>query len=167
MFNTTIIGIGNLLLKDEGVGVHAIEALRERYSFPGDVQLLDGGTKGLDLLCFIEGDRLMLIDAVDFSAEPGTIRLLEGDAIHKFLDMKFSVHQIGVPDMLFAAMFCDELPPHVCLVGIQPESLEPGVELTDTLNGKMDELLKAAVGKLHAWGIDVKEAASSVSCDSI
>lgn len=157
--HTTIIGIGNLLLQDEGAGVHAVEALKERFTFPDDVQLLDGGCKGLELLAYIEGEHLMLIDAVDFEAPPGTIKIIEGASINAFLDMKFSVHQIGVPDLLFAAMLTDAMPKNVCLVGIQPESIEAGVELTETLRGKLDELIGVAVDKLRAWGIEVKEAA--------
>ncbi len=148
--------------------MHAVRALVERYSFPGGVRLIDGGTKGLELLSYVEGDHLMLLDAVDFGAAPGTVRMIEGDGIHAFMDMKFSVHQIGVPDLLFAAMLTDALPRDVCLVGIQPQSLEAGLELTDVVRGKMEELLGMAVERLRSWGVEVaiKEAAD-VSCDSL
>lgn len=165
--SAVVIGIGNVLLSDEGVGVHAIRALMDRYAFPEGVLLIDGGNKGLELLPYIEGDHLMLIDAVDFGEPPGTVRVMEGDEIHAFLDMKFSVHQIGVPDLLFAAMLTGVLPLNLCLVGIQPESLEAGLELTGTVRGKMDELLGLAVEELRSWGIEVKEAASGVPCDSL
>ena len=69
-----VVGLGNLLLKDEGVGVHAVEALKGKYDFPEEVCLLDGGTLGLDLLHLIEGmDRVLFVDAVDLKREPGTI----------------------------------------------------------------------------------------------
>jgi hydrogenase maturation protease len=152
------LGIGNLLLKDEGAGCHAIKALRERFSFPGNVELIDGATMGLDLLPYIEGrDKLLLIDAVDFNSEPGTIKVMEGSDIKAFLDLKFSVHQIGVPDMLFAASFSGIAPPLISLVGIQPEKIEAGIELSDTLSGKFPELLDTIVEKLRHWGAEVKE----------
>jgi hydrogenase maturation protease len=164
---TAVIGIGNLLLRDEGIGVHTIKALRERFVFPGDVELIDGGTMGLDLLPYIEGkDSLLIIDAVDFNAKPGTIKIIEGGDIKPFLDMKFSVHQIGLPDMLFAAEFTGITPRRICLVGIQPDKIETGLELSETLTGKLDELIDTSVNKLKEWGIEVGKA-DNVPCDSI
>jgi hydrogenase maturation protease len=157
--NVLVLGIGNLLLRDEGAGVHAIWALRERFSFPGDVELIDGGTMGLDLLPYIEGrEKLLIVDAVDFRADPGTIRVIEGSDIKAFLDMKFSVHQIGLPDMLFAASFSGVAPPLIALVGIQPEKIEAGVELSETLWGKFDDLLDVIIKKLKSWGAEVEES---------
>jgi hydrogenase maturation protease len=139
--------------------VHAINALGERYTFPEGVSLIDGGTKGLDLLPDIEGrERLMLIDAVDFRAAPGTIRVIEGADVKIFLDLKFSVHQIGVPDMLFAASFMGIMPPAICLVGIQPHSLEWGVELSPLIAGRMDAFLNVIMEKFTEWGIEPTEA---------
>ena len=80
--NITILGIGNLLLRDDGVGVHAIRKLQHEYEFPGTVTLLDGGTKGLDLLPFLEqSDKVLIIDAANFKKEPGTIDVIEGENI--------------------------------------------------------------------------------------
>jgi hydrogenase maturation protease len=155
---TTVLGIGNLLLGDEGIGIHAVEALRERHSFPGDVRLIDGGTKGLDLLPFIEEtDSLLIIDAVDFKAEPGTVRVIEGENIKVFLDLKFSVHQIGVPDLLFAAALTDNIPERMCLVGIQPDIIEAGLEPSRKLGENFQLLLDAVIEKLNSWGVEVKE----------
>jgi hydrogenase maturation protease len=155
---TTVLGIGNLLLKDDGIGVHAVEALWERHSFPEDVRLVDGGTKGLDLLPIIEdSDSLLIIDAVDFKSEPGTIRVIEGEDVKAFLDLKFSVHQIGIPDLLFAAAFSDKIPKKMCLVGIQPDIIEAGLEPSRKLSEKLQPLLDIVVGKLKSWDIRVKE----------
>jgi len=159
--NTAVIGIGNLLLMDEGVGVHAVKALWERFTFPKEVEIIDGGTMGLDLLPYLEGkENLLLIDAVDFKAEPGTIRIIEGDSIKKFLDMKFSVHQIGLPDMLFAASLTGVAPPRICLVGIQPKTLEAGIDISDTLKEKFEALIETSVEKLRQWGLEVTEKAN-------
>jgi hydrogenase maturation protease len=156
--NTAVIGIGNLLLMDEGVGVHAVKALEERFFFPREVKLIDGGTMGLDLLPYLEGkENLLLIDAVDFNAAPGTIRTIDGDNIKKFLDMKFSVHQIGLPDMLFAASLTGIAPPRICLVGIQPETIDTGIALSDTLKDNFEALIDTCVEKLRQWDLEVTE----------
>lgn len=158
---TAVLGIGNLLLRDEGVGVRAVAALGERYDFPPDVELIDGGTMGLDLLPFIEGrDALLIVDAADLGAKPGTVKVIEGGDIKVFLDMKFSVHQIGVPDLLFAAALKGIAPPRICLVGIQPEVVETGLELSETLSERFGELLGAVVAKLRSWGIEIQERKS-------
>ena len=141
------------------MGVHIIRALQDRYTLPEGLELIDGGTMGLDLLPFIEDkDHLLIVDAVDFNAEPGTIRTLQDSDIKKFLDMKFSVHQIGLPEMLFAASLQGILPPVICLVGIQPKSLDTSVELSETLTGRFDELMDTVVAKLQEWGIKLQEA---------
>jgi hydrogenase maturation protease len=109
---------------------------------------------GLDLLPFIEGmERLLIIDAADFKSPPGTVRVVEGRDIKAFLDTKFSVHQIGLPDMLFAAEFSGISPPEICLVGIQPETIEAGLELSETLSANFDLLLEAALRVLQKWGV--------------
>jgi hydrogenase maturation protease len=142
-----VIGIGNLLLGDEGAGIHAIRALRERYS--------------LDLLPYVEGlDKLLIVDAANLGEPPGTIRLMEGDNVRRFLDTKFSVHQIGLPDMLFAAELQDILPPEVCIVGIQPAVIETGLEMSEALTRSFGALLDAIIKKLGDWGLEIREEKS-------
>ncbi len=87
---------------------------------------------------------------------------MEGGAIRKFLDTKFSVHQIGLPDMLFASELQGSLPPEVCIIGIQPDKIETGLELTGTLKENFDTLIETVISKLRQWGIDVKEAEENV-----
>jgi hydrogenase maturation protease len=152
----TIFGIGNILLSDDGVGVHALNRLRDEYEFPKSVTLIDGGTKGLDLLPFLEEtDRVMFLDAANFKKKPGTIGTIDGDNIPAFLSSKLSVHQIGLPDMLFAAKFMEITPPEMCLVGIQPKSLETGTELSDEIGARLDDLLDTIVRRLKDWEIEV------------
>jgi len=77
---TALLGIGNILLKDEGVGVHVVNAMKESYTFSPEVEIIDGGTLGLDLLPFVEGrERLLIIDAVNFGKAPGYIGVLENE----------------------------------------------------------------------------------------
>ncbi len=155
-----VLGIGNILLSDDGIGVRAVEALRDRYDFPESVEVIDGGTMGLDLLPFIEGkDRMLIIDAVDSGKQPGTIEKLEGEDIPKFLSLKMSVHQIGLPDMLSAAHMMGIIPEEMCLIGIQPKTLETGLALSDEINKKLDLLVEAAMEKLEEWGVRAEKTA--------
>ncbi len=152
-----VLGLGYILLRDEGVGVHAVNALKERYVFSADVELIDGGTMGLDLLPFIEGkDKVLITDAADFGEKPGTIKIIEGKGIPAFLNTKLSVHQIGLPDMLFAADIMGITPPDICLVGIQPGDTGTGLELSQEMNDKFRELVDIAAYKLSEWGVAIK-----------
>ncbi len=155
---TCVIGMGNLLLRDEGVGVHAVEALKRKYDFPEEVHLLDGGTLGLDLLHLIEGmDRVLFVDAVELRKEPGTIALVEGEDLPSFLEPKLSLHQVGLSDLLFASSFRGTRPAEIALVGIQPETLEIGLELSKTVMDRFEQLLQAIVEKLREWGLEIGE----------
>jgi len=154
--NIAIFGIGNILLQDDGVGVHVIRRLLNEYEFPESVELVDGGTKGLDLLPLFEGrDKVLIIDAVNFKKEPGTIDIITDDKIPSFLSSKLSVHQIGLPDTLFAAKLMGITPSEMCLIGIQPASMNAGTELSDVINGQMDILLRKILQKLRQWGVEV------------
>ncbi len=153
--STAVLGIGNLLLKDEGVGVHVIKKLKEEYQFPDSVNLIDGGTMGLDLLPFFEGnDKVLIIDAVNFNKKPGTIDVVDGDKIPGHFNTKLSVHQIGLPDMLFAARLMGITPSEMCLIGIQPKSMETGIEMSDEIKKQVEPLLDRVIQKLKEWGID-------------
>jgi len=152
--NIAVFGIGNILLSDDGVGVHAVNRLASEYDLPEGVEIIDGGTKGLDLLPLFENrDKVLIVDAANFKKEPGTIDTVVGDKIPAFLSSKLSVHQIGVPDMLFAAKLMDIMPAEICLVGIQPESMETTTEMSETVNRKMPEFMDAIIGKLKEWGV--------------
>jgi hydrogenase maturation protease len=153
--NITVLGIGNILLSDDGVGVHVINRLKAEYEFPEHVRLMDGGTKGLDLLPYLEEcDKILIIDAANFKKDPGTIDSIEDDRIPGFLSSKLSVHQIGLPDMLFAARFMGITPPKMCLIGIQPKSMETGTMLSDVLQSRIDILIEIVLQKLKDWGVE-------------
>jgi hydrogenase maturation protease len=151
----TLIGLGNILLKDEGVGVHVANAIRERYSFSPEVEIIDGGTLGLDLLHYFEGrDKVLLVDAVDFRKEPGYIGIMDDDAIPSTLFAKLSVHHIGLSDVLFAAKLLDYTPSKIRLIGIQPQSLDVGLDVTDCIASKIEELMRLVVETLKEWKVE-------------
>jgi hydrogenase maturation protease len=150
---TLVLGVGNLLMSDEGIGLRVLERLVTTHIIPEEVLILDGGTLGLDLLYYLEGvTNLLLLDAVEAQKEPGYTIRLEGEQVPAFLSIKISPHQIGISDMLFAAKLKDIYPPNVILWGIQPERIEIGLELSQTLQNKVDYLVSQVILELNRWG---------------
>lgn len=118
------------------------------------MEIIDGGTMGLDLLPIFEGrDKVLIIDAVDFGRDPGHIGMIENDNIPSVLNSKLSVHHINLSDVLFAAKLMDISPSEVCLIGIQPQSLDVGLDMTDEINGKIETLIELIIGKLKEWNV--------------
>jgi hydrogenase maturation protease len=152
--HTLVLGIGNILLRDEGVGVRLVEQLQQRYDVPERVQILDGGTMGLDLMATIEGvGQLLVIDAVQANLAPGEHICLYDDAIPTFLGRGMSPHQIGLSDILSVARLRDMLPRRVALLGVQPALVETGLELSPTIAAQMERLEQVALDILREWGI--------------
>jgi hydrogenase maturation protease len=149
----TVLGVGNLLLTDEGVGVHAVRALAERHSedMP-EVEFLDGGTLGLNLLSFVEDTpSLLLLDAVDFGQTPGTVSTLEGDSIQRFAGIKLSEHQVTLQEVLGLAQIRGRLPGRIMLIGMQPAILATGDSLSPTASAALPEMLAKAETMLRSW----------------
>ena len=150
-----VLGIGNILLQDEGLGARVVEHLLARHPLPEAVRVLDGGTMGLDLLACLEGvEQLLVIDAVDAGHPPGTLVRLEGEEIPAFLSHKISPHQVGLADILSVAKLCNLLPPTVVLLGVQPASLQTGLELSPTVSAQVEPLVQAVLQELRAWGAE-------------
>ena len=151
-----ILGLGNILLQDEGLGVRAAERLAARYRLPPDVQLMDGGVMGLDLLPHLEGvTHLLITDAVQTGRPPGSLVRLEGEAIPMALSLKMSMHQVGLQELLALAGFQGNLPEHVVLWGLEPASLEWSLELSTPIATQIGALVDAAVGELRTWGVEL------------
>jgi hydrogenase maturation protease len=149
-----VIGLGNTLLQDDGIGVRTMEAIKARYGFEPRIGLLDGGTAGLDLLPVTEHyEKVLFVDAVDAAQPSGAIVMIEGNAIPSFLSTQGSVHHVGLSDLLFAARMADSLPAEVCLIGIQPECVDIGLEITETLKKGLDLLVATVVERLQEWGV--------------
>lgn len=152
-----ILGAGNLLLSDDGVGVHAIRRLGELVDLPKEVQVLDGGTLGLDLLYYLEGvSRLLIVDAIKSGQPPGTLSRLSGDEVPAYFSTKISPHEIGLPDLLLAARLRDLYPPEVVVLGLEPASLAVGLELSAEVAPQLDPLVFQVLDQLARWGVDVK-----------
>jgi hydrogenase maturation protease len=151
---TIVLGLGNLVHTDDGVGVHAIQSLQKDPRVPHGVTLMDGGTLGLALLHRIPGScRLLVIDAVHASEAPGTVFRFEGAAL-KGLPGKASIHQLGFADLMIALQLTGEEPGEVVILGIQPESTEWGETLTPQVRKALTTVVDCAIAQLQMWSAD-------------
>ena len=148
-----VLGMGNILLTDEGLGVRALEAFRARYHVPDGVELLDGGTTGMGLLDDIGGrSHLLVLDAVQTGAPPGTLAVLRGDQVPVYFGRRATPHQLGLSDVLATLELAGEKPANVTVLGIVPDSLELSLELSDTIAAQLDGLVAALVDELTTLG---------------
>jgi len=152
-----VLGLGNLVHSDDGVGVHAIQRLQRNSQVPPGVVLIDGGTQGLSLLPHISGfNRLLVIDAVDVGQPPGTLIRLEGTALEN-LPGKPSVHQLGFADLMVAMKLLGESPEEVIVLGVQPLSTDWSAELTAPVRNSLDDLLAVVITQLESWASPDRE----------
>lgn len=159
--DVVVLGLGNILMQDEGIGVHAANYLEQNYRFSPEVEIVDGGTSGLDLLPFFGSEKsILIIDAVNFDLEPGTIGVLENDAILAQLDPKISLHHLGLSDLISVSELLDLKAKNMTLLGIQPESMELELELTETISGVFDKVIQNALRILEQWGIAAQKLKS-------
>ena len=158
-----VLGVGNILLKDEGIGVKIVELLQERYSFSDNVEIMDGGTLGLRLCDYItQCDFLIVVDAVLGGEEPGTIYRLIDDDLKLSLSFKNSMHD---QDLLETLACCEIIGhrPDAVVVGIEPASYKSGmgIDLTDTLAAKMPEMTAMVLEEIGKAGGEYKEKATA------
>ncbi len=149
---TLVLGAGNLLLGDEGFGVHFIRYLQEHYTLPETVELLDGGTLGLMLTPKIEeAERLYLIDVLDAPGQPGEcFRYTKEAFLTNRLALKLSPHQAGLQEMLLVAELRGRCPKEVILLGVIPGCIAPGTELSPSLQKRIPELAERLVSELSS-----------------
>lgn len=163
-----VLGIGNVLWADEGFGVRCVEALQAGWDFAPHVQLIDGGTQGLYLIPQVTAARrLLILDAVDYGLEPGTLKLVENDQVPRFLGAKkMSLHQTGFQEVLMLAELTGRYPDEVLLIGCQPEQLEDyGGSLRPCVKAALESALTIAVERLAAWGAAPRRREAPVGSD--
>jgi len=152
-----VLGIGNLLWADEGFGVRAAEALHEGYLLQDEVRLMDGGTQGLMLLADVTAhSHLLVFDAIDFDLPPGTLRVLRDREVPAWVGAKVSLHQQSFMDLLAIADIQGRFPPHLTLIGVQPQLLmDFGGSLSEPVRAQVEPAVARAVEQLRAWGYSV------------
>jgi hydrogenase maturation protease len=150
---TVVIGLGNPIMADDGLGIAALERLREAWDIPAEVELVDGGTWGMNLLPLIEdAARVLLIDAIEIGAAPGTEIVIPRDRLPRYLATKISPHEVDLRDVLALAELRGTLPEYTTAVGLQPARVELSTELSDVLRDRLDQLVVTVVGLLAQWG---------------
>lgn len=148
-----VLGVGNVLLKDEGVGVRVIETLGSEYAFSSNVELMDGGTLGLRLLDPICGaDFLIVVDAVLNGGTPGTLYRLPVSEIEKRVTFKNSLHQLDLVETLAYAEILGRRPDAV-IIGVEPEDISPwGLEMTDVVKARFREICSKVLEEIERAG---------------
>jgi hydrogenase maturation protease len=151
-----VIGLGNPLLADDGLGLEIVGRLARAYDCGPDVELEDGGTWGMNLLPMIEqAERVLFIDAIRTGAAPGTVQRLDGDAIPRQLGLKLSPHQMDLQDLVAVATLRGTFPSVAVAIGVEPEVIETRTGLSSSVSARIDDVLDAVVDQLKAWGHDV------------
>ncbi len=157
----TVLGVGNILFTDEGVGIRTIEALEAEYEFAPNVSLIDGGVLGLNLLATIsDADYLIVVDAIKKGGEPGSLYRLEGEEIPQRILAKNSLHQVDLLEALTLCQALDKVPETV-IVGVEPEDIKTvGLELTSPVKRKVPLLVEMVLTELDRLGASYRPQTS-------
>ncbi|MFA5785955.1 MAG: HyaD/HybD family hydrogenase maturation endopeptidase [Actinomycetota bacterium] len=149
----TVIGVGNPVMGDDGLGVRAAQTIRE--SAPPRVRVLDGGLIGLELIADVEdASHVLVIDAVDAGEPPGTVIELTGEQVPAFFDRKLSPHELAISDVLALASLQGREPEEVVVLGIQPRCVEVSAELSPEVEAALPGLVRRALAILDGWTKD-------------
>lgn len=154
-----VLGVGNLLWADEGFGVRCIESFAQEFQIPDELTIADGGTQGLYLVDLLrDHDPVVIFDAVDFGDPPGTLRVVEDDAIPAFVaGGKISLHQAGLQDVIACAQLVGGCAENMLLIGVQPVELEDyGGSLRAAVKARIPDALEVAVDYLARHGIPLE-----------
>ena len=161
--NTLMLGIGNTLLSDEGVGVHALNLLQSSHPDLPNLTYIDGGTLSFTLAAYIEdSDNLIVFDAAELKAPPGTVRTMAGGEMDAFLGAaRRSPHEVGLLDLFDIARLTGTLPDNRALIGIQPMSIEWGMFPTPLVAKALPIAVEQAVSLLAQWTLAEQHIANS------
>jgi hydrogenase maturation protease len=152
-----VLGVGNILLSDEGIGVRAIEKLQRDYHLPPEVVVIDGGTTGMEMLEDLSNaDHIIIIDAVRSGKSPASIVRLVDEQVPVFFKTKLSPHQIGLSDVLATLALMGEQPGGITVIGVEPVSLETSMSLTPQVEARLPEVVDLVVTELRELGVAVK-----------
>lgn len=154
--NIMVVGMGNVLMQDEGIGVRAVEELESRYHVPSGVRIMDGGTTGMELFePMRECDCLIVADAVNAALEPGSLVRIANEEIRAFFQTKLSNHQLGLSDLLALLTLKGEAPGHIVIVGMVPQSLDNKLGLSDAASAGLERMVAMLRDELEALGVSL------------
>jgi hydrogenase maturation protease len=161
-----ILGLGNVLLGDDGLGAAAVARLERNYRVPPRVRLEDGGTLGLSLLGLLaETEHVILVDAIAAESPPGTLIRLDGADVSDAVRDRLSPHQVGVADLLDAARLIDSYPRTVTLLGLVPDSIDLAVVRSSAVDQSLDELVGAVVREVQKLGYEMVQEPQAINRD--
>jgi hydrogenase maturation protease len=165
MARILVIGLGNILMQDEGVGVRVAELLESRYHIPDEVEVIDGGTAGTELYQPMRGrERLIVTDCVNTGAAPGTLVRLADAQVPAFFQTRISNHQLGLSDLLALLAVSGDAPRHVTIIGMVPYELNNTLGLCDATLARVEEMLQMVVAELAAAGITLTPRREPLPC---
>ena len=151
-----LLGVGNILLTDEGLGVHVVNEMREAFNFTPEISIIDGGTMGMELLSYMRGmKKLLLVDAVNGGEAPGTVYEFPHKDMETYFTDHISVHEVGMQDILRIRALQEDPLEDAMVVGVEPESLEIGFEVSDTVKKVLPEVKQRVIRVLEQWGVEV------------
>jgi hydrogenase maturation protease len=160
-----VLGLGNVLLGDDGLGAAALARIERDYRIPPDVRLEEGGTLGLSLLSLItESDHVILVDAIRADGPPGTLVRLDGRDVRDAVWDRLSPHQVGVADLLDAAYLVNRYPATVRLLGLVPDTIDLAVVRSSAVEQALDELVAAVVREVQSLGYDMVRQPEAAAC---
>lgn len=153
---TAILGVGNLLMKDEGIGVH-VARVCARLPLPEGVEVIDGGTS-VELAHLVEGfDKMIVIDAASAGGKPGQIYHFTLEAIEKDESPLLSSHEFGIARTLSASAFGEKPPRTVLVIGVEPKEIDWGLDLSKELEDKIPEIVKHVLREIEPGGDDARK----------
>jgi hydrogenase maturation protease len=155
--NSLLLGVGNILLGDDGVGVRVIEKFGEQFVLPVGLDVVDGGTAGMNLLDIAAGrDGLIIVDAVEISRAPGTLVRLVGEEVPAYFDNVVSRHEVGPKELLATLDLIGQAPRQLVVIGIVPHDLGFRVGLSAEVGQSVDRAVGLVADQLRVWGYDLE-----------
>ena len=159
-----LLGVGNILLTDEGFGVHVVNQLREDYVFNPPITIIDGGTMGMELLTYMRGmTKLLLVDAINGGDTPGTVYEFPHEEMNTYFTDAISVHEVGMQDILRIRALQEDPLEDAVVIGVEPESLELGLDLSESTQAVVEEVKERVLAVLQSWDVIVTPVEDSLT----
>ena len=152
-----LLGVGNILLTDEGLGVHVVKDIKESFTFTPAITIIDGGTMGMELLTYMRGmKKILLVDAISGGEPAGTVYEFPHKELEQYFTEHISVHEVGMQDILRIRAIQEEPLEDAVVIGVEPESLEIGFDPSEVVQRALPEVKDRVLNVLRQWGVQVE-----------